>query len=152
MRSETRVYRLFIAVMLATVSSGCARSDDRTVPMDVGGTVFTIELAATPEQRQQGLMHREELAANTGMLFIFPESAPRSFWMKDTPLPLSIAFISSEGRILEIYDMEPLSLTPVRSRFPAKYALEVNQGRFDELGIEPGDRIDLEALPRSLRE
>lgn len=88
-------------------------------------------------------MHREELDPNAGMLFVFDSEELRSFWMKNTPLPLSIAFIDGDGRILEIYDMEPFSLAPVPSRFPARYALEVNQGRFSELEIRPGDRVEI---------
>ncbi|TVR70442.1 MAG: DUF192 domain-containing protein [Spirochaetaceae bacterium] len=119
--------------------------------MRVGDHPFRVELAVTVEDRARGLMFREDLAPDQAMLFVFPDSAPRSFWMKDTPLPLSIAFISAAGVILEMYDMEPLSLDPVRSRFPARFALEVNQGRFTELGIAPGDRIELEKLPPALR-
>lgn len=119
--------------------------------MHVGDHPFRVELAVTEEQRARGLMFREDLAPEEGMLFVFPDSALRSFWMKDTPLPLSIAFISRAGVILEIHDMEPFSLEPVRSRYPARYALEVNRGRFSELGITPGDLIELEKLPAQLR-
>jgi uncharacterized membrane protein (UPF0127 family) len=92
-------------------------------------------------------MNRDELAPGRGLLFVFPEAAPRSFWMKNTRIPLSIAYINSRGEILEIRDMEPLSLDPVPSRYPAKYALEVNRGRFGQLGITAGTVVELADLP-----
>lgn len=144
------VPRLLFVLVLTVVLPACSRGDD-LITMRVGDHEFRIEIAATAEERERGLMHREELGPDEGMLFVFPDSALRSFWMKNTIIPLSIAYISQEGRILEIHDMEPLSLSPVRSRFPARYALELNQGRFDELGITVGDRIQLEVLPREIR-
>jgi uncharacterized membrane protein (UPF0127 family) len=69
-----------------------------------------------------------------------------SFWMKNTLVPLSIAYIANDGRILEIYDMQPGNLTPVRSSRSARYALEVPQGWFDRVGITPGDRLDVSGL------
>ena len=86
-------------------------------------------------------MHRNRLPENGGMLFIFPESRRRNFWMKNTFIPLSIAYMRGDWVILEIYEMEPESLDPVQSRNPARYALEVNRGFFAEHGIEPGARV-----------
>lgn len=140
-----------ILLWLFLITAGACGQAEEFVTMRVGDHPFRVELAVTVEDRARGLMFREDLAPDQAMLFVFPDSAPRSFWMKDTPLPLSIAFISAAGVILEMYDMEPLSLDPVRSRFPARFALEVNQGRFTELGIAPGDRIELEKLPPALR-
>ena len=154
--SRTHMQRCLIGAFMialmaaAAVVAGCA---DRTteITLHVGGHPFTVELAVTPEERQQGLMFREELGEDRGMLFVFPESAVRAFWMKDTFIPLSIAFIASDGTILEIRPMEPRSLEPVRSRYPARYALEVNRNRFRTLGIGPGDKVEIEKLPESLR-
>lgn len=128
--------------------STLVRSELEIVELPVGGHIFTVELAQTAAQREQGLMFRQELPADSGMLFIFEESAPRAFWMRNTYIPLSIAYIDARGRILEIYDMKPLSEALVRSRSPAKYALEVNQGRFAEVGVSRGDVLDLSVLPR----
>ena len=133
-------------ICVFVILAACADGIERTT-ITVGGHRFAVEIADTPEEREQGLMFREALDADHGMVFIFPDERPRSFWMRNTPLPLSIAYIDAQGIILEIHDMEPFSLEPVRSRFPARYALEVNRGRFRELGIEPGDRVDLSALP-----
>ena len=137
----------FVLGTILLVTPAC-RSDS-LFELPVGDEVFLVEIADDAQERQRGLMFRRELPPDQGMLFVFPDSRPRSFWMKDTPLPLSLAYISAEGRILEIHDLEPLSLTPVRSRFPARYALEVNQGRFEELGIAVGDYVDVSELPDS---
>lgn len=129
---------LLIAAMLFTLA--CDAEQER-YELRIAGATLEVEVVDTPEGRAQGLMDRTELDERHGMLFVFEESAPRSFWMKDTPLPLSIAYIDERLVIREIHDMEPFSLEPVRSRYPARYALEVNQGAFDRLGIGVGDRI-----------
>ena len=87
-------------------------------------------------------MYRKELSPDAGMMFIFPENKELSFWMKDTHIPLSIAYINEDGVILNIEDMEPLSLASVPSGGSCKYALEVNQGWFEENGIQAGDQIE----------
>lgn len=102
-----------------------------------------VEIADDDNERQRGLMGRTELAENAGMLFIFEAEQPRSFWMKDTLLPLSIAYIAADGHIVDIQDMQPLDETSYPSTEPARYALEVNQGFFTERGIQVGDRLDL---------
>ncbi len=109
-----------------------------------GQTVdIPVEIADTPAKRETGLMGRTALAADAGMLFVFDQDQPLSFWMKDTLIPLSIAFINSKGIIVDIQDMQPLDETPHHSVAPAKYALEVNQGFFRAQGIQVGDRAVL---------
>lgn len=102
-----------------------------------------VEIADDDTERQRGLMGRTELAENAGMLFIYEDEQPRSFWMKDTLIPLSIAYIAADGHIVDIQDMQPLDETSYPSAEPARYALEVNQGFFTERGIQVGDRLDL---------
>ena len=109
--------------------------------IDIRDTKLEIETADTPFKRSVGLMYREELSPESGMLFIFPENQEQSFWMKDTHIPLSIAYIDEDGIIINIEDMEPLSLNSVTSSGPCKYALEVNQGWFEENGIQAGSKI-----------
>jgi uncharacterized membrane protein (UPF0127 family) len=104
-----------------------------------------VEIADTPEKRQIGLMYRKNLGENEGMLFIFFEEDFHSFWMKNTLIPLSIAFIKEDGTIVQIEDMEPETETTHPSKFPAKYALEVNKGWFKENNITAGDKILLTA-------
>ena len=102
-----------------------------------------VEIADTAVEWQKGLMGRTALAEDAGMLFVFDQEQPLSFWMKDTLVPLSIAFIDSQGRIVDIQDMQPLDETSLPSAAPAQYALEVNQGFFGERGIMVGDAVEL---------
>jgi uncharacterized membrane protein (UPF0127 family)/GNAT superfamily N-acetyltransferase len=102
----------------------------------------SIELANTFESRQRGLMKRSSLPHDGGMLFVFPDCTQRSFWMKNTYIPLSIAYISEDNRILNIENMFPFDESHVSSAGPAKYALEMNQGWFRRNGVIAGDKID----------
>jgi hypothetical protein len=121
-----------------------------TIPLTITGYVLQVELATTPEQRSKGLMFREDVPANGGMLFVFPYAREVSFWMKNTPLPLSIAFLDENRRILNIADMQPFDTTGHRSAGQARYALEVHQGWFAERGIQAGDICHFQ-LPANVR-
>jgi uncharacterized membrane protein (UPF0127 family) len=110
-------------------------------------TVFA-EVAATAEERRDGLMYREDLPEGTGMLFVFPDEAMRSFWMSNTYLPLDIAFISSNNRVVDIKQMEPEDTDLTDSDAPAMYALEVIQGWFEAQGIEVGTEAQIIFGPR----
>tara|TARA_B100001123_G_scaffold342540_1_gene388680 strand:+ start:4932 stop:5375 length:444 start_codon:yes stop_codon:yes gene_type:complete len=105
----------------------------------VAGIPISVEIASTPKLRKAGLMNRAHL--ERGMLFCFPDCRPRSFWMKNTHVPLSIAYADDNGIITNIEDMDPHSLTGVKSITPATYALEMEQGWFDKNGVVPGDKI-----------
>lgn len=135
-RSRALLSAAFLAI------AACGTADGR-VALTVGDTSLWVELADTPDLRERGLMHRESLDEDAGMLFVFNDEEQRVFWMKNTSIPLSIAYISADGTINEIHDMVPFSLEPVRSRFPAAYALEVNRGWFERRGVSVGDRITL---------
>jgi uncharacterized protein len=104
-----------------------------------------VEIADNPVRRYVGLRGRWSLPEDQGMLFVYPAEAPRTFTMANTPIALSIAFIDSESRIIDIQDMEPLDDKPPGyvSAEPAQYALEVNQGFFEERGVRVGDRVVL---------
>jgi len=104
-----------------------------------------VEIADNPLRRYLGLRGRESMPEDQGMLFAYPAEAPRIFTMANTPIPLSIAFIDSKRRIIDIQDMEPLDDEPPGyvSAEPAQYALEVNQGFFEKRGVKIGDRVDL---------
>lgn len=104
-----------------------------------GADTVVAEVASTPEEREQGLMNRDEVPDGTGMLFVFQEAAPRSFWMKDTYVPLDIAYLDPDFRIVSIHQMEPLDTNTYDSGAPAMFALEVRQGWFADHGIEEGD-------------
>ena len=108
----------------------------------VKGIRVAVEVSDRPESRARGLMFREELALDEGMLFVFDREQYLSFWMKDTLIPLSIAFMDRKGTILQIEDMEPLDTETLhRSSRPAQYALEMNQGWFERNEVGPGDRV-----------
>lgn len=108
----------------------------------VGKVKLEVEIADNTETRRTGLMNRKSMAEDNGMLFIFDRDQKLSFWMKNTYIPLSIAYISSDGKIMEIYDMKPESLRPVESVNFVRYALEVNQGWFERNGIKPGEKVE----------
>lgn len=109
--------------------------------LTLDGHELETYVARTEEQRALGLMHRAELGPDEGMLFVCDESAVQSFWMKDTPVALSIAFLDDDGVILHIDHMEPHSLESHSSEHPVRYVLEVPQGWFDERGIAVGDQV-----------
>ena len=139
---------LFLAVLASCSGSGQERFEKQEITIEGrSGTVsLIVELALTPAQHQQGLMHRTELNDGEGMLFVFDRDQILSFWMKDTLIPLSIAYIASDGRIVEIYDMEPGNLNPVRSSRSVRYALEVPRNWFERAGLGPGDRVNIRGL------
>lgn len=149
--SAPAVLRFFGALLLIPLLAATARAEEkpripqpplRTVPLIIGKATVQAEVADDPVERNIGLMARTSLADGEGMLFVFPQPQPMNFWMRDTVLPLSIAYINGAGVIREIHDMEPLRESPVRSMFrDLQYALEVPQGWFAKHGILPGDRI-----------
>ena len=112
--------------------------------VSINGMPMEVELASDNKTRLKGLMHRESLPYDAGMLFVFPDAAERSFHMRDTHVPLSIAFADSNGKIKTVKDMYPYDEEGVTSDCDAAYALEVNQGYFDDNGITIGDIINIE--------
>lgn len=119
-----------------------ARSPDLTrCTVTIGDHTIDCEVADTDDTRALGLMHRRELPQGKGMLFIFPWQDDQSFWMRDTHIPLDIAFADARGKILNIESGEPLSETPVKSAAPAMYVLEVPKGWFSLRRLEPGSII-----------
>ena len=135
----------------AILFSFAARADQplRTQQVKVGPHALLVEVAAREAELQKGLMFREKLGRNDGMLFIFPETAYHSMWMKNTLIPLSVAFVDAGGTILNILDMEPGSLESHMSAGPAIYAIETNRGWFAEKGVKAGDKVT--GLPKAAR-
>lgn len=133
-------YILLFSGAAAFVSCG---ERNETIELVLGDSVFTVEVAKTPEERQLGLMHRKELDPDRGMIFVFEYDQKLSFWMKNTHVPLDIAYISKDGTIKEIHRLKPLSETPVQSEHSVRYALEVPRGTFERLGIEPGQKLEI---------
>ena len=137
-----RVQWLLMSAALAVLSAaaGC-QSPVEKVAIQAGGQDLLVEVARTEAQREHGLMGRKNLGPRDGMIFVFDRDQRLSFWMKNTPTPLSIAFLSAEGKVLQIEDMEPFSEKVTLSRLSARYALEMRQGAFAALGIKEGDTV-----------
>jgi uncharacterized membrane protein (UPF0127 family) len=140
-----------LAFILAIAAAACALgfiADARSAPglstvaLAVNGHKITAEVANTPETRATGLMNRFSLKPDTGMLFVFERPEPLAFWMKNTYVPLSIAFLDPDGRILNIEDMAPQTENSHWSKGPGLYALEMRKGWFAERGIKAGDRVE----------
>jgi len=123
-----------------------ANQEKEKISIVVKGNKLIVELADTSLKRATGLMYRDKLAYNEGMLFVFTYLQKLTFWMKNTKIPLSLAYINEKGRIMQILDLEPFDLSFRQSKDKVKYALEVNQGWFDKNKIKVGDIIDLSEL------
>ena len=112
-----------------------------TIDLQAGMHIIKTELAITPDQQAAGMMFRREMGNNEGMLFVSDEPAQRCFWMRNTLLPLSIAFLADDGTIVNLADMEPLSEQSHCSAKPVRYALEMNRGWFAKRGIKTGAQL-----------
>lgn len=135
---------LCLAGLTALVGPAQAQESAQKLPavtLRAGFHAISAEVARTPEQRAVGLMHRKEMAAHEGMLFVFETAGTQCFWMKNTLIPLSIAFLADDGRIVNIADMQPQTLNSHCSDEPVRLALEMNQGWFAKRGIKPGMHI-----------
>ena len=116
---------------------------NKVLPINVAGIELEVELATTFEEQVLGLMYRDKLEENGGMLFVFHKEKLLSFWMKNTRIPLSIAFIKEDGRIIQIESMKPCSLDTHISKEMAKYALEMNEGWFRAHNVREGDTVKI---------
>ncbi len=139
------LYNFFYGVFVLVFFCGLAFSES-LLAIKIGDTTLHVEIANTEEQWKRGLQHRAALPVDQGMLFIFPEKKTLTFWMKDTLIPLDIAFIDSEGRLFQIESMQPLSLRSVRSQKKCALALEIRQGWLREKGISLETKV---LIPKS---
>jgi hypothetical protein len=135
-RIEGILFILFLLWIPITHSQGILR-----IPLYIHDKEIWVEVAQTPEERSHGLMGRKHLGRDEGMLFIFETEDTHGFWMKDTLLPLSIAFIGKDGRIVWITDMKPLTSDSHVPPRPILYALEMNKGWFSSHGVKVGDIV-----------
>jgi uncharacterized membrane protein (UPF0127 family) len=136
--------RLVAAGMLCFAAGAAAQQVPQKlsqVRLTAGIHVVNAELATTPQEREIGLMMRQSMAANDGMLFVFERPGQQCFWMKNTLIPLSIAFVADDGSIVNIDDMAPQTLDSHCSAKPVRFVLEMNQGWFAKRGIKPGFRL-----------
>ena len=156
MKSTTKLFAaaLIAACLLFSLScSPSAQATDRpnpqlkTVILKSGTVEVKAEVARTELERNRGLMFRRSLKAGSGMLFDFVSDQKVSFWMRNTTLPLSVAYLGSDGTIYQILDLTPLSEEPRPSARSVRYALEVPQGWFSQVGLKEGDRFGIPSLP-----
>ena len=154
-----RIYLLLLIILILISTSGCNRGADPSdlLPVEevqIKGILFKLEPALTPEQRAQGLMGRDNIAADGGMIFVFPDQPPYptelGFWMKNCLTPIDLLFLDPDGRVVAVHEMDPpLPGTPdhelpsYQSGVPAQYAIELKGGRAAELGVMVGDLIEL---------
>lgn len=149
----TKAHRLAVLFFLILLGSSCAvRGEEEPVKaqrelplveLRAGSIKMVAELARSPEEQAVGLMFRKSLLDGRGMLFVYEDDRRLSFWMKNTLIPLSIAYLAADGTIREIYDMEPQSLKPVNSTRSVRFALEVPRGWFQRVGLSVGDRFEI---------
>lgn len=148
---STPAYRIGPALMLAWIvvlvllgRMAWAQDAPQQLPaisLNAGMHRISAEVARTAEQRAIGLMHRKSMPQHAGMIFVFEQAEPLCFWMKNTLIPLSIAFLQDDGTILNIEEMKPQRLDSHCSARPARYALEMNAGWFAKRGLKAGDKI-----------
>jgi len=133
---------LFALLLLWLSVAGIVRAE-RPITVVFHHQKLILEVAATRAARTQGLMFRKKLPPNHGMLFVFPENTPHDFWMKNTPIPLDIAFISQDGTVITIKTMKPFSTEITSSEKPCRYALEMNAGFFQHAHARAGEKMKL---------
>jgi len=141
-----RCLRVLLALLAIAALPAFADAPMRTTVLRIGAHHIKVEVAQTDAQREKGLMFRQQMGRDDGMLFIFDEPAYHAMWMKNTLIPLSVAFLDAQGTILNILDMEPQTLDSHAAAGPAIYAIETNKGWFDGKKIKAGDKVT--GLPR----
>ena len=140
-KQSLRLLALCLGFAGSALAQDAARPRLAALPLQAGMHNTRAELARTPMQTQTGMMFRQEMGANEAMLFVFDQPERRCFWMKNTLLPLSIAFIADDGSIVNLAAMQPKSEESHCSTQPVRFALEMNQGWFAKRGIKPGFKL-----------
>ena len=138
MKSRFSFFALCVALAASAAFAQEPQLNLPRVKLSAGMHQIDAQVARTPEQRATGLMHRKEMPTHEGMLFVFDEPQQQCFWMKNTLLPLAVAFLSDDGTILNIEEMAPQTLQSHCSAGPVRYVLEMNKGWFARRGIKPG--------------
>lgn len=142
--NKERILALFTCALLVPgllLAQQAPQPTLRTTKLTAGIHVITAEIASTPQSRMIGLMMRERLAPNHGMVFVFEDKSQHCFWMRNTLIPLSIAFIDDDGTVVSIADMSPKSEASTCPQRPVRYALEMDQGWFAKRGVTAGSKI-----------
>ena len=141
---------LVLILAAAALATTAARAQMPEITLTIAGHKLTAEVAATDPERMQGLMHRRMMPEHRGMVFVFTQVSRHAMWMENTFIPLSVAFIDSDGIITNIEDMKPHTRDTHPAVKPVRYALEMNLGWFAKRGIKPGAKIEgLEKAPQA---
>jgi uncharacterized membrane protein (UPF0127 family) len=134
----TGFFGLAFILVNTSFAQNAPQLDLQRIKLSAGMHLIDVQVAATPEQRATGLMHRKDMQQSEGMLFVFEQAAQQCFWMKNTLLPLSAAFVADDGTIVNLVDMKPQTTDAHCSTQPVRYVLEMNQGWFGKKGIKAG--------------
>ena len=137
----TGLFSLAAACCPLSHAQGSPQLDLPRINITAGMYLIDAQVAATPEQRSTGLMFRQHMPPSEGMLFVFESPGQQCFWMKNTPLALTAAFVADDGSIVNLADMKPLATDAHCSTQPVRYVLEMNQGWFAKKGIKAGARL-----------
>jgi hypothetical protein len=155
-RTSQRLTHCLAALLLAFAGPALTQTQSQEqpqlnlprMPLAAGMHLIDAQVAQTPEQRQIGLMHRREMPVTEGMLFVFEQPATQCFWMKNTLLPLTAAFVADDGRVVNLADMKPQTLESHCSTEPVRFVLEMNLGWFAKRGVKAGSRLSGPAFTR----
>lgn len=155
-----RIQLLLTILILPCLAADCqdkGKTEDwpqhlPTTQMTLATQAFTLEIANDNNEREIGLMKRDSIPADYGMIFVFPDETPRTFWMKNTRIDLDILYVRSDGVIDSIATMRAYDLTGVPSKGPAKYAIELNSGMANKIGVKPGDHLDIPEVAKETKE
>jgi uncharacterized membrane protein (UPF0127 family) len=147
-----RVFLIAGFLLASLITTGCNQPQGSglpTVKMKLGSQTFTLEIANTAETRERGLMRRDSMPADHGMIFVFKETSKMAFWMKNTRIPLDVVYIAEDGRVDSVKQMQPYVETAVWSDGPLKWAVELNQGEAEKAGVKKGDLL---VIPDGVKE
>jgi uncharacterized membrane protein (UPF0127 family) len=141
-------------LLLSFAGGGCEQQSQSpaglpVVKMDIGRQKFAIEVARSAGEQETGLMKRDAMPADHGMIFVFADDQVRRFWMKNTRFPLDILFLDSTGKVVSVRQMQAYDMNETSSDFPARYAVELNSGAAAQSGVQVGDILDIPPPARS---
>jgi uncharacterized membrane protein (UPF0127 family) len=140
--------RLTVFAALLLLLAGCDQQPSSglpTVPMQIGSKTFTLEVADRTDSRTTGLMRRDSMPADHGMIFVFGEEEPRGFWMKNTRIPLDIIYLDAKGKVVSVKQMKPFDLNTTPSDGPVQYAIELNKDAAGAAGVTAGMTLTVPA-------
>ena len=142
MRMNFKPFAIALALAASSALAQEPQMDLPRVKLSAGMHQIDAQVARTPDQRATGLMHRREMPQHEGMIFVFELPTQQCFWMKNTLLPLAVAFVADDGTIVNLDEMQPQTLDSHCSTKPVRYVLEMNKGWFAKKGIKPGMKLE----------